>query len=507
MGPSDFQPSSEQALPATPFEWYMLTDHSTRHPMNFVFCFAIRGDLNVAQLQRAFLLAIEMHPLLTSVAVPTSAWPRYEWRKRDLDLSAMLDERDPTEGLPARYESDAINPMTGVTCRMRIYNEKPDAIESERAWTVAVEFHHAVSDGLRALEFCSDVFFQYERMSNDSTSVENGCEQNDKSDQPAKESRRTIAPQLLVDRGIMDRRIPHPVSRGTAMRFLALELVKFLFAFPVRMSRLSRNRKGNPTRDSIDAHAEWSESVREVIRWQSFGLSHLEFSPEVAKTLREFAQQHGGSLNNLLLAVTLRAFANQQRGWFMGIGSWVAVLPVNMIRASKQRVPCHNGIGYAFLRRKRDQCVDWFRNFLTLKTDIDAIQDWKLAGLFLDALDRLQRLPKWLANLVLWGSRPGSFVWSYVGDPLRRFPNRLQEKDGNVWLGGAKLEGLSAAPPTRPGTELAILATLWQDSIRLYFRFDEQEISVTHAKWLRYLVAKEVLAVVESIRAGDTFPG
>lgn len=75
-----------------------------------------------------------------------------------------------------------------------------------------------------------------------------------------------------------------------------------------------------------------------------------------------------------------------------------------------------------------------------------------------------------------------------------------------VFLEGAKLEGLSAAPPTRPGTELAILATLWQDSIRLYFRFDEQKISVSHAKWLRYLVAKEVLAVVESIRAGDTSP-
>ncbi len=94
-----------------------------------------------------------MHPLLTSVAVPTSAWPRYEWRKRDLDPSAMLDERDPAEGLPARYESDAVNPMTGVACRMRIYDEKSEAIESERAWTVVVDFHHAVSDGLRAFGF------------------------------------------------------------------------------------------------------------------------------------------------------------------------------------------------------------------------------------------------------------------------------------------------------------------------------------------------------------------
>lgn len=506
MGPSDFLPTNEQALAATPFEWYMLTDHSSRHPMNFVFCFAIRGDLNVAQLQRAYLLAIEMHPLLTCVAVPTSAWPRYEWRKRDLDLSETLDERDPTDGLPARYESDAINPMTGVACRMRIYKESPDQIESERVWTVSMDFHHAVTDGLRALEFCSDVFLQYERLVNESAIVEIGNDQKTKSDRPAKKSRRTIAPQLLVDRGIMDRRIPHPVSRGTAMRFLALELMKFLFAFPVRMSRLKGNRLGIPIHDSIDAHAEWSESVRDVIRWQGFGLSHLEFSPEVARTLREFAQQHGGSLNDLLLAVTLKAFANQHRGWFSGIGSWVAVLPVNMIRATKQRMPCHNGIGYAFLRRKRDQCIDWFKNFQTLKTDIDAIQDWKLAGLFLDALDRLQRLPKWLAYLVLWGSRPGTIVWSYVGDPLRRFPRRLAEKDGDILVGEAKLEGLSAAPPTRPGTELAILATLWQDSIRLYFRFDERKISVTHAKWLRYLVAKEVLAVVESIRAGDTSP-
>ncbi len=41
---------------------------------------------------------------------------------------------------------------------------------------------------------------------------------------------------------------------------------------------------------------------------------------------------------------------------------------------------------------------------------------------------------------------------------------------------GCKTGGIIGGSATRPGTELAILATLWQDSIRLYFRFDEQKI-------------------------------
>lgn len=506
MHTSDSQSTNDQALPATPFEWYMLTDHSAEHPMTFVFCFALRGALDVAMLQQAFWAVVPRHPLLTSRAVATSAWPRYEWRQQHVVRSAMMDERDPAKGLPSQLEHQAVDPRSGVACRLRIYDEGSCGEESERNWTVAIEVHHAVSDGLRALEFSSDVFAQYELLCNAEVATETCGNQTGKPKRLAKASRREIDPQLLVDRGVMDRRIPHPVSRGTAIRFLAWELVKFVLAFPVRMSRVRPERKDHEGEHGIEPHADGRGSVRDVTRWEGFGLTSLEFSPDITMTLREYAQKHGGSLNDLLLAVTMRAFAGQQRGWFKRVMSWVVVLPVNMIRTTKQRSPCHNGIGYAFLRRKRDQCMDWFKNFTTLKMDIDAIQDWKLAGLFVDALDRLQRLPHWLAKLVLWGSRPGTFVWSYVGDPLRRFPNRLIETGGNIWLGEAKLEGLSAAPPTRQGTELAILATLWQDSIRLYFRFDERKIPTEQAKWLRHLVAKEVLAVVESIRAEETLP-
>ena len=480
---------------ATPFEWYMLEDHSDTHPMVFTLYFDTKGSISDELLKQAFWCAIESHPLLRSSTLVLDAWPRYAWECPRFAQEEIVDD-DGAMLLHAPIEN-TIDPFRGPLCRLRIHRLPDKALEPQDRWTIAVDFHHAVADGIGALEFCSDVFRIYENLiaqsmdrDQDSVAINEG------------NRFKGIDVNLLAERGILDRSIPHPVSRGTALRFFAWEAARFFFALPVRLSSIGHQTKS----DSVPPSKDPRDSVRELMTWEASGLSGLELSPEITKVLREYAQRSGGTLNHLLLAATLSAFARGSPGFLDRLRTWVTVLPVNMRRLTPRRTPCHNGIGYAFLRRSRSDCLDWKKNFLSIQSEIKAIQDWKLAGLFLDVLAQLQRVPRWIARFVLRRSRPGSFVWSYLGDPMRRFPDRMRERNGSIRLGNAILEGLAAAPPTRAGTELAVLATLWRDSIRLYFRFDERAIPKQQSARIRRLISEELVSIAETIRISKDNP-
>jgi NRPS condensation-like uncharacterized protein len=485
------------AMNATSFEWYMLEDHSTEHPMVFTFCFDLVGSIDVAMLQQAFLAALTSHPLLVSRAVALDRWPRYAWERRSVDHATHLRTGDVREHQPHAQEHCIIDPFQGPNCRLSLYRQNVETPSTGAEWTVAIDFHHAVADGIGALEFCSDVFRIYEELG----SFQFGAPEPSVAPK-SKRQRTRVDMDLLAQRDVLDRSIPHPVGRGTAIRFWIVELAKFLFAWPARISEIGLVSQSVR---SISGKRNKNDP-KESLKWSSFGLTGLEFPRECTKPLRDYAQRHGGTLNHVLLAAVLRAMAKRLGGAKGRLRSWVTVLPVNMRRATSCRAPCHNGIGYAFLRRSRLQCLDWQSNFLSLKTEIEAIQTWKLAGLFLDAMACIQRLPKWLARLVIRSSRPGSFVWSYVGEPLRRFPDRLRIDEQGIRLGNAKLLGLSVAPPTRPGTEMAIVVLLWQDCIKLWFRFDERRISPEQASQIRNLIAEEVASIVEEVQFSEVRP-
>jgi hypothetical protein len=66
--------------------------------------------------------------------------------------------------------------------------------------------------------------------------------------------------------------------------------------------------------------------------------------------------------------------------------------------------------------------------------------------------------------------RPGTFVFSYLGDPVRRFARRLPQDEIGVDLDGCHVVDFAAAPPTRPGTELAVLGCLVDHRLTLWLR-------------------------------------
>jgi hypothetical protein len=486
-------------LIATPFEWYMLLDDTAVHPMVFTCHFVFQGEVNLDLMVQAFKESLQEHPLLRSRAVRTTDKSRFVWDVRSASefCSTVVSEANDLCTVPSTVR---INALDGPNCSLSIrpINEVHDIKkeQAEKNYLVSVHFHHAATDGIGSLEFCSDFFSSYSRL----VKKQNGDESSSTKRQA---SRKSISTELLVERGLLDRRIPHPVKTSTAYLFLAREVVKFLVAFPARVRQIRYRPIATEMALPINQVSEFRHLHHEAVFKGDCDISGVEISAEVIDVLRRHAQSRGGTLNHILLAATFRGFSKMHSGIFRFAQPWVAVLPVNMRRTTPQRIPAHNGIGYAFLRRSRKTCLDWSRNFELTKSELDAIQDWKLAALFVDALDFIRRFPQWLARCIIQNMSPGSFVWSYIGDPFRRFPEKLVEKDHVRLLAQSQITDFFAAPPTRPGTEASILVTLWQDSIRLWFRFDQSRINREQAMFVRHAIATEIVMLAKEIQSSS----
>ena len=484
-------------LTATPFEWYMLEDDTAKYPMVFTSHYIIQGELNLELMLQAFKEALLEQPLLRSRAVRTNDQSRYAWEVQSETECCSTLVFGPSH-FTTVSSTKRIDPFDGPNCRLslkQITNPLDKTVENKVIrYLVSLQFHHAVTDGIGSFEFCSDFFNSYIRLFTKQTDNNSGLTKR-------RVCRKAISTDLLIERGMLDRRIPHPVKASTAYLFLAKELVKFFFAFPARIRRIRYRPFLPEVSTRTREFSEIQHHDQEALFKGECDVSGIEISGEIVDVLRRYAQSHGGTLNHILLAATFRAFSKMHTGKFRFAQPWVAVLPVNMRRATKQRIPAHNGIGYAFIRRSQKACLDWYQNFESLKTEFDAIQDWKLAALFVDALDFIRRFPRWLARRIVRNMSPGSFVWSYIGDPFRRFPQKLVEKDQVPQLAQSEITDFFAAPPTRPGTETSILVTLWQDSVRLWFRFDRRRINPEQAMFVRHNIAAEIVLLAREIQS------
>ena len=492
--------ASPQKLIATPFEWYMLLDDTAVYPMVFTCHFVLQGELNLDLMVQAFKESLQEHPLLRSRAVRTPDKSRFVWDVRSATdfCSTVVTEANELTAAPPTAR---INALDGPNCCLSIRQvsklQDTKQEQAARSYLISLHFHHAATDGIGSLEFCSDFFNRCLRLIKKQTG-------DDSSSTKRQASRKSISTELLVDRGLLDRRIPHPVKKSSAYLFLAREVVKFLLAFPARVRQIRYRPIATRISPSTNQVSEIRHLNHEAIFGGDCDISGVEISAEVVDILRRYAHSRGGTLNHILLAATFRGFSKMHSGMFRWLQPWVAVLPVNMRRTTQQRIPAHNGIGYAFIRRYRKTCLDWSHNFELTKSELDAIQDWKLAALFVDALDFVRRFPHWLAKCIIQNMSPGSFVWSYIGDPFRRFPEKLAEKDHVRFLGQCQITDFFAAPPTRQGTEASILVTMWQDSIRLWFRFDKSRINREQAMFVRHAIATEIVMLAKEIQSSSS---
>jgi hypothetical protein len=167
----------------------------------------------------------------------------------------------------------------------------------------------------------------------------------------------------------------------------------------------------------------------------------------------------------------MNAFTSYQRTSQKRSGNWMnAVVPINMRLPHPSRIPASNGIGYALFRRRKSDCENVIQNARTLASEMELVQRWHLGGAFIDSLATLSSLPTWLATAIMRVSRPGTFVFSNVGDPARRMCTRYTTDGKAIDVGDCRIVDFAAAPPTRCGTEVAILVSLFCQRLTLWIR-------------------------------------
>jgi len=421
--------------PLVPFEQYMLDDDRPGSPMTFTMAWRLAGSVDAGRMQAAVEAAVRSHPLLGCLVR----------RGRWVPAAGGVPFRRVTAAAGSLPPAESIDPRREACLKVTLVDPATDGEETE----LRLAFHHAACDGVGAAEFSGDVFTAYRAAGLDGRPP------------AAPRSRRDtpIDTSLLADRGRLDRPVVPGVTWRAAAGYFLAEAARFFTERAVPIPCDPGGESG-PVADPVP----------------------VRFTAAETAALRRVASAADATLNELLLAVLVSAINGHcaaaqpaRRGGWIGV-----VQPVSMRPVRPARLPACNNIGYAFLRRPLGDCRDWRAVLPGLVQDARAVKQLGLAGCFNDALAVLGRLPEAIRRPLVRTMRPGTFVFSYLGDPVRRIPPGLRAAgDGSaaeprqaagIDLGGCRVVDMVGAPPPRPGTELGILASLFGQRLTLWLR-------------------------------------
>lgn len=403
------------ARPFDAFERLMLADDRPELPMRFFIEARVSGPLREDRLRAAMAATACRHPLVTSRLIYRRGSPH--WRPGKTSPAVIWHPAPPG---PSPWTPIDLREESGVRCVVL-----PDGPDGHR---VVMQFHHATCDGVAALEFMGDLWAIY-----------GGCP-----------PRRHSAPNVVRQRRLTTAgpAAASPPAAPAARSGLA-EAWEFARFRPVALARVQGPANAGPRGDGLLPP-----------------YAALEFDARQTDALRATASALGGSLNDLIVAATMRASVTWNTAAAGRPGDVRITVPVSL-RHPGRREPARNTMAYAFLDRTAAACAAPG----PLTASIAAATKWILEH---DAargfLDTIETLGSWPGMLWLATRLPGCFstaVVSYVGDPSRRMRTGLPKRDGCDAPGDVVIEQCIGVPPLRPWTRAAIGATTYAGRLAL----------------------------------------
>ena len=421
----------------SPFDVLMLLDERPGYPMCFFVETHLSGDLSLQRLRTAIEDAAQRHPRLRSCAqYSTHGW---QWSLSNQTPQIVQLEHTPNK------ESEAI--------AFRPFNIRQEPgirfvviPESKQQWSIILQVHHSVCDGLGALDFLGDIWSLYHgsqpsdfqthsRTNNIQTHSENDGHQNIKGDH--QQTRETIA---------------------------------FATFRPSRITS-SNSAKNIP-------HGRKP--------FQSFTLPAT-----TVKSLRKRASQSGATTNDIIVAASFLAIHkwNSRQG---KAGKRIRItMPVNL-RPPRERQPASNQIGYAFLDRRPGQLRDPPEVIKSIAEASRWIQHSGAAGMFLVVLGAFLKCT-WLLRLIT--QIPTCFstaVVSNLGNIQSRMRAKVPKVDGCDQPGGLSITNVSAVPPVRPGTALSMCITAYGGQLTVTTMTDSSQLTPSDSVELTDLLQSQI---------------
>ena len=418
-------------LPLTPFERYMVEDDRDEYPMTFAFVVELNGLIDRASMEAAVAAACQRHPLTTArlsrqgrvdrwVAGPECEKP-VEWREGPV-------QRQPFGGARVDLRSEP---------GLRV-----EGYQQDEASCLVFSFHHAMADGLGALQFVGDALALYGIDTQSSGAVPQ------------------LAPldsERLKTRGYFDIQLPHPVSRWTALRSLIVEGWRIVSRRPgVLRSAAGRQNSQEP-------HAGYVTTTLE---------------PDELESVRREATRVGATLNQCLVSQLFLALHTWQTEHARRPAKWLRVTVPTSLRARADRAtPATNILGYLMVTRHQRQCSDRAALLESVAAELDFALQWAMGALFPTAISQLDRVAGLLGFLTRRSKRFSTAVLSNLGEATRRFTARFPRQEGKVVVGNLILENITAAPPVRPGTSIAIAVTGCAGKLSFCAQYDPKQMT------------------------------
>jgi NRPS condensation-like uncharacterized protein len=423
-------------LPLTAFEAYMVTDDRRDYPMTFFIELVLAGSLDRSALEAALAKALTRHPLLTARIVRRGG--RWHW----------------VEGIPSSEvdwtEGDVRYPRMGDR-QIDLTRESSVRVAvgrtAERA-RIVVQFHHAATDGIGAIQFLGDALAFYAQ------ATASAGEELPETD--------PLDARCLRIRGQLwspDQRPPH-LLRDFTKRFLHL---------------ISRYPAGVATPD--ESNDGWHDAAR-----SPFVTRILE--RKTLNALKSVGTACGVTQNELYLLAMLCTL----RGWNADHGRtttrefYQIFIPATFRTPAHDASPAANLLSYLWIGRHG-------RELTNLRDVLHGIHDESQARATSDdsryfalGLQEWGRVP---GGLWLGATLPLRFctaVLANVGDVRRQFRARFPLSQGKIVAGSVVLEELLGAAPVRPGTHLASSLGTYAGRLFINFNCDPRHFAPMHAE-------------------------
>ena len=425
------------SLRLSPFDVLMLLDESPGYPMCFFIETHLSGDFLIQRLRTAVEIAIKRHPRLRSQVQHNEQgwlWVPSDKLPQVVQLQCSADR----ESQALAFRAFNIRQESGI--RFIVIPE------GDQQWSIVLQVHHSVCDGLAALEFLGDTWSLY-----------HGNKPTD-----FKTHSRTKSIQTHSDND------DDPNTKEDHQH--ARQTIAFATFRPSSIAS-SRNTKGiSHTRKPF----------------QSFTLPTT-----LVKSLRQRASQSGATTNDIIVSasiLTIHAW-NKRQG---KAGKRIRITMPVSLRPPRERQPASNQIGYAFLDRHPRQLHDPQVVLTSIAEASRWIQYSGAAEMFLVVLGVFLKRT-WLLRLIT--RLPICFstaVVSNIGNVQSRMKANVPKTNGCNNPGGLIITNITGVPPVRPGTALSVGITAYCGQLTITTMIDSSRLDQDDGIQLTALLQSQI---------------
>lgn len=428
----------------------MVNDDRADYPMSFFIKIVLDGNLDQQCFQESISQALQRHPLLL-VRMTTKRFLKH-W-----ELSSSIPElqwMDSVEAPAGRDRFINLRKESGL----RMWGES-----DENQATILFQFHHALTDGVGAIQFIGDILAFYGQKTA-------GSEQE--------------KPELLdVDYEALRIRgqLWEPGhEHETLYRSVYRHLTEMLPVMPEELKSGSLS-VSQPNSEKV------SPFVSRIIEGK------------MLRSLKKVATKNNVTPNELYCGSLFQTLVkwNKRYGDVSEKQSFRVGMPFTLRTAAHQSIPAANVLSYVFITQKVHEIAntdELLKIIHVLHNEAFELGDRSIMAWLMGLL---QRIPGGFTALANAPYRFSTAMLANVADVKRQLRNRFPLHKGQCVAGNVELVSLQGAAPVRPGTHLGLSLGTYAGRLFMNLNCSPQKFSVAQANEMADMFVDNLLEFVE----------